>query len=230
MKLRIVAVSAITLISVGMVGTGNARVNVHVGVGIPIAPAVLTIPPPTFVMVPDLGFYAAVGIQQNIFFSGNMFYMYQGGHWFSSPFFGGPWTFVSFHHMPLVFRRHTFVHIRTVRDRQFVRYRRGGYRGRQFRPNNRPPQNNNNRPGQNNRPPQNNNNRPGQNNRPPQNNPPSGPGQNNRPPQNNNQNRPGQSARPPQNNAPSRPAQGARPSQGNQGRGGGGGGGNRSGR
>ncbi|MCL2761129.1 MAG: hypothetical protein FWD70_05735 [Desulfuromonadales bacterium] len=133
MKLKIVAVSAITLMSVGMAATGNAQVGVNVGIGVP-APAMLAIQPPSFVMMPDLGFYAAVGVQQDLFFAGNLYYLYQGGNWFSSQFYGGPWGYVPMNRMPIAFRRYNFDRIRTSRNNVYMNYRRGGFKGQQFRP------------------------------------------------------------------------------------------------
>lgn len=92
--------------------------------------------PPLFVQPPELGFYAAVGVPYDLFFLNNLFYLFFGNVWYSSPYYNGPWSSVYAYDVPRVLNRYPFERIRRYRDQYYGQYRRyGAWDGyRHFRP------------------------------------------------------------------------------------------------
>jgi hypothetical protein len=92
--------------------------------------------PPMFVQPPELGFYAAVGLPYDLFFLNNLFYLFFGNAWYSSPYYNGPWSNVYAYDVPYVLNRYPFERIRHYRDDYYGRYQRyGAWDGyRHFRP------------------------------------------------------------------------------------------------
>jgi hypothetical protein len=130
--------------------TSFAGVNVNVNLGAPVAVPVPVVPapvapppaefyveePPEFIIPSALGFYVAVGVPYDLFYVGNVYYVYRNNTWYRGPSYNGPWAVTSYRRLPPGLRRHKFERIRYYRDEEYRHYRddRDHYRGRYFRP------------------------------------------------------------------------------------------------
>ncbi len=54
-------------------------------------PPAIVAPAPSMVWMPQLGAYIALGIEQQIFYLGGVYYYFYQGGWYSGPRYGGPW-------------------------------------------------------------------------------------------------------------------------------------------
>lgn len=108
------------------VGLPGASVNFGVGApAYPYQPAPI-VEPPMFVQPPELGFYTAVGVPYDLFFLNNLFYLFSGNAWYSSPYYNGPWSSVYAYDVPYLLNRHPFHRIRYYRDYYYGHYKRYG--------------------------------------------------------------------------------------------------------
>ncbi len=115
-------------------------------VAVPIPVPVQASAPPRFVIqeAPDflepsaLGFYVAIGVPYDLYYSGNSYYIYHDKVWFMANSYNGPWDFVNYGQLPpnLHKYRDNVEHIRVVRDQEFGEYKRDRthYKGRHFKP------------------------------------------------------------------------------------------------
>ena len=90
------------------------------------APPVVIEEPPLFIQPPELGFYAAVGVPFDLYFSANAYFLFRGNAWYSAPHYNGPWASVRYASLPRELRRHPHEKIRYYRDAGYKHYRRGG--------------------------------------------------------------------------------------------------------
>lgn len=133
----------------------NVGVDLNIHVGTPTPPPVVVAPPPpiypppppppprvavpsppVFVMPPSLGFYAAVGIPDDLFYLGGTFYLFQRNVWYSAPYYNGPWGVVPHKQLPPKLRKQGYDRIIQYRDREYQVYRaeQHHYRGHSFTP------------------------------------------------------------------------------------------------
>lgn len=110
-------------VSVGLPGA-----SVNLGVGAPAYPyrPVTIVEPPMFVQPPELGFHTAVGVPYDLFFLNNLFYLFSGNAWYSSPYYNGPWSSIYAYDVPYLLSRHPFHRIRHYRDHYYGYYKRYG--------------------------------------------------------------------------------------------------------
>ena len=92
--------------------------------------------PPRFIFSPNLGFYVSVGTQYDIAYVDNGYYLYRGGNWYLAPYYGGPWSVVSYRRLPHGLHKHSYQQIRHYRDHEYRSYSRdrGHYRGNWHHP------------------------------------------------------------------------------------------------
>jgi len=101
------------------------------------APPVVIEEPPLFIEPPELGFHVAVGIPQDVFFFGNVYYLCKGNVWYAAPSYRGPWAVTRYSALPWKLRRHSYERVRYYRDAGYRHYRRGNdpyWRSHYFRP------------------------------------------------------------------------------------------------
>ena len=91
---------------------------------------------PGFIYSPRLGFYVSVGLPYDVVYLDNSYYHYRGGRWYTSPSYGGGWSYISQQRLPHALHRHRYEQITYYRDREFKRYERDRdhYRGQWYRP------------------------------------------------------------------------------------------------
>jgi hypothetical protein len=92
--------------------------------------------PPTFIVPQPLGFYVAVGVPYDLFYTGNAYFIYRDNAWYRGRTYNGPWAAVSYRSLPPGLRRQRMDRIRVIRDEEYGRYRddEDHYGGRRFRP------------------------------------------------------------------------------------------------
>ncbi|MBU5614615.1 hypothetical protein [Geomonas azotofigens] len=90
---------------------------------------------PLFLFPAPLGFGTAVGAK-DLFYLAPAYYKAEGGVWYRSGSWRGPWLRVPRAKLPPELGRHTLAGMRALRDREFRLFweQKGSYRGRVFRP------------------------------------------------------------------------------------------------
>ena len=115
---------------VGSAGTGQAAVNVSIGIDLPAAPGVMAVPgvPVSF----------APSVPGNYFVYGGQSYVFSNGVWYVSPGYKGPWTVLApvYVPRPLLAVPVQYYHVRPVAWKQWRREappRWAGHWGREWR-------------------------------------------------------------------------------------------------
>lgn len=134
---------SVLLIPVSQAYASNVGFSVGINIGVPgvVAPVYAPQPtaivePPEFIAPPELGFYVAIGVPYDLFFVNNLFYLYRGNAWYTSPYYNGPWESAYYGNVPYGLRSHSFERIHYYRDDYFRRYHdyRGWHGVQHFRP------------------------------------------------------------------------------------------------
>jgi len=88
-----------------------------------------------FILPGPLGFYVAVGLPYDLFFTQNRYYLFRDGSWHRALHRQGPWVIVSHRDLPPGLRKHKLERIRHYRDEEYAVYSRDRehYRGKHFR-------------------------------------------------------------------------------------------------
>ena len=91
---------------------------------------------PEFLFPEKLGFGVAVGVPYDLMYISEAYYCWQGGMWYRSSSYRGPWTALGSSQLPPELRDNKLVKIRQLRNLEYAAYwkDRAGYKGRQFRP------------------------------------------------------------------------------------------------
>jgi hypothetical protein len=118
-----------------LVGTPTptlAQVSVNINIGAP--PPVIVRSPPTMLLLPEPGFYVAVGVPYDIYFISGRYYYLHEDNWFWAPGYGGPWVHVVHSSLPPGLQKFKIRQLRTFRDREYGLYRAQGpdFKGRRF--------------------------------------------------------------------------------------------------
>jgi hypothetical protein len=135
--------TALTLcLAVGGAQASNVGWNINVNVGgghtapAPVMVPIMVEAPPLFLLPATLGFHVAVGIPYDMFRINNRFYVFHGQGWYMGSHYNGPWTAVSYDHLPRGLRKHTHTTMISYRDAEYRHYEknRKNYRGKSYRP------------------------------------------------------------------------------------------------
>jgi hypothetical protein len=88
------------------------------------------------VYVPDLGYYVAMGLPYDMIYDGRGYYFHNGGYWYSTAYYGGPWLRIGVNLLPPLILRYPILEVHRYRDLEFRRYERerGNYKGKIHRP------------------------------------------------------------------------------------------------
>lgn len=89
---------------------------------------------PEFVRLPELGFFAAVGVPYDLFYVSGRYYLTRGNTWYSAPNYDGPWVTARYRSLPWGLRRYPFERVRYYRDTEYRRHCDDGDWGRHARP------------------------------------------------------------------------------------------------
>ena len=112
----------------------------------PVEPPVLAPPeprgpvavkaPPEFLFPAKLGFGVAVGVPYDMMYISESYYQWQGGTWYRSPSYRGPWTSLGESQLPPELHKYSLAKIRELRNSEFITYwkNKDEYKGRRFRP------------------------------------------------------------------------------------------------
>ncbi|MBJ6724177.1 hypothetical protein [Geomesophilobacter sediminis] len=124
--------SAIILLQISQIAQAQYT-NWGINVG---GPPVVVSQPPDFLSPPELGFGVAVGVPYDLFYASGVYYLYRGGGWYRSSYYGGEWIKARKRDLPPELRRYSITRIHAYRDRDFREYSRDRehYRGQRFRP------------------------------------------------------------------------------------------------
>jgi hypothetical protein len=128
-KLLAFASAVVLFQTASMAQAANIGFSINVG-----GPPIVISQPPDFIYPPELGFGVAVGVPYDMFYLGGVYYIYRGGGWYRTSYYGGSWIRVR--HLPPQIGRYNIARIRGFRDREYGVYSRdrGHYRGQHFRP------------------------------------------------------------------------------------------------
>ena len=115
----------------------QADVSFSINVG---GPPVVVAQPPDFLYPPELGFGVAVGVPYDMYYDSGVYYLFRGGGWYQTPYYGGDWVKIRKRDLPPELRRYNINRIHRFRDREYRMYARDRdhYRGQHFRPEGRP--------------------------------------------------------------------------------------------
>ena len=102
----------------------SAQVSVNVNIGAP--PPVIVQSPPTMLLLPEPGFYVAVGVPYDIYFISGRYYYLHENNWFWAPGYGGPWVHVVHSSLPPGLQKFKVGQLHTFRDREYGLYRAQG--------------------------------------------------------------------------------------------------------
>lgn len=150
-------VAAAVLSVTAFAASAYAGINVNLNIGTPpvvvqpAPPPMVVVPPPPpepappevvfetaprFIFSPALGFYVSVETPYDVVYIGDRYYLYNGGFWYASPYYNGPWVVARGKRLPPKLHRFRHEEIRRYRDveyRVFVQDREH-YRGRWHAP------------------------------------------------------------------------------------------------
>ena len=132
--------SALVMCMGSFAHAANVGVNIGVNIGGPAAvyvnPPVVIARPPLFLYPPKLGFYVAVGVDYDMFYSGNVYYLNRGNTWYSSSYYNGPWVKSHYKRIPYGIRKHSHKSIQYYRDDSYRKYKVGkaSHRYKHFQP------------------------------------------------------------------------------------------------
>jgi len=92
---------AVGLAMVGLALASASADNVSIGINTPSVNFGLNIgAPPPLVAVPGVPVYYAPSVPKNYFVYGGYYYLFNGGTWFYSGHYNGPWTSLVIHQVP----------------------------------------------------------------------------------------------------------------------------------
>jgi len=88
-----------------------------------------------FILPGPLGFFVAVGVPYDLFFTQNKYYLFFDGSWHRALHRHGPWVIISHRDLPPGLRKHKLERIRQYRDEEYDMYSRDKehYPGKHFR-------------------------------------------------------------------------------------------------
>jgi hypothetical protein len=131
--MRKVLAVASAVVLFGTASMAHSYVGFSINVG---GPPIVVSQPPDFLYPPELGFGVAVGVPYDMFYLDDIYYIYRGGGWYSTPYYGGDWRRMRPRELPPELRRYNLRRIHAFRDREYRGYARDRdhYRGRYFRP------------------------------------------------------------------------------------------------
>lgn len=89
-------------------------------------PTIVVSEPPEMVFVPEIGFYVAIGIPYDVVYVDSRYYYYQGGAWFVSPYYSGPWVYAGPKRLPPGLRRYKIERIHEIREVAWRDYKEHG--------------------------------------------------------------------------------------------------------
>ena len=91
---------------------------------------------PQFIKPGVLGFFTAVGIPYDLFFTRGSYFLNRDSLWYRASTYRGPWVNIKHEHLPALIRRHDYRDIIRIRDEEYEHYRQaeGYFRGRSFKP------------------------------------------------------------------------------------------------
>jgi hypothetical protein len=134
MKKLLAVASAVVLFGVASMAQADVGFSINVG-----GPPIVIQQPPDFIYPSELGFGVAVGVPYDMFYLDNTYFVYRGGGWYRTSYYGGSWVKVRGRELPPQLRRHRIARIHEYRDREYRVYAsdRDHYRGQRFRPESR---------------------------------------------------------------------------------------------
>ena len=139
--------AAILTLTASAAHAGNVGIDLNVHLGdqprTVIVPGPVSPPPPPYVSIGEdvhfilpgaLGFYVAVGVPYDLFYTNNSYYLFRDGSWLRAPNSRGPWMIMSRRDLPPLLRRQRIERIRAYRNAEYEIYRRDRehYHGRHF--------------------------------------------------------------------------------------------------
>ncbi len=130
-KLLAVALALVLFQTAAVAHADGISFNINVG-----GPPIVVSQPPDFLYPPELGFGVAVGVPYDMFYLGDVYYVFRGGGWYRTSAYGGNWIQVRPRELPPELRRYKIARIHQFRDREYRVYGRDRdhYRGQHFRP------------------------------------------------------------------------------------------------
>jgi hypothetical protein len=131
MKKLLAVATAVVLFGAASMARADVGFSINVG-----GPPIVISQPPDFIYPSELGFGVAVGVPYDMFYLDGTYFVYRGGGWYRTPYYGGSWIKVRSRELPPQLRRNRIGRIHEYRDREYRVYAsdRDHYRGQRFRP------------------------------------------------------------------------------------------------
>lgn len=87
MKTLFALVSALVLFQTASVAQADIGFSINVG-----GPEIVVSQPPDFLYPPGLGFGVAVGVPYDMFYLDGTYFVFRGGGWYRTSYYGGDWV------------------------------------------------------------------------------------------------------------------------------------------
>ena len=130
-KILAIAVAALLFQAATLARASDVSFSINVG-----GPPIEITQPPDFIYPAELGFGVAVGVPYDMFYLDGVYYLYRGGGWYRTSYYGGSWMKVRSRELPPQLRKNKIARIHALRDREYRVYSkdREHYHGQHFRP------------------------------------------------------------------------------------------------
>jgi hypothetical protein len=99
-KAPMTVIAAIGAMILGTTPSAQAKVDVHVGIGIPAPPAVVFESEPPVVLVPGTQVYYLANPDYDLYRYGGYYYVNRDGYWYRSRGYRGPFAHVEYDRVP----------------------------------------------------------------------------------------------------------------------------------
>jgi hypothetical protein len=100
----------------------SGNVDLHIGIGFPLPPAVVISAPPDVYPIPGSYAYFAPDVGFQLFFHSGYWYRPYNGYWYRASYYNGPWDYLPPSRVPVVFNRYTYNHYRIPPGQRLIPY------------------------------------------------------------------------------------------------------------
>jgi hypothetical protein len=101
----------------------SGDVDLHVGIGFPLPPAVVISAPPAVYPIPGSYAYFAPDVGSQLFFQSGYWYRPYNGYWYRAAYYNGPWSYLPPSRVPVGFSRFSHNYYRIPPGQRLIPYR-----------------------------------------------------------------------------------------------------------
>jgi hypothetical protein len=117
-KFSIISICLFFLCTVGLLMPAeglSGDVDLHIGIGFPLPPAVVISAPPAVYPIPGSYAYFAPDVGFQLFFNSGYWYRPYNGYWYRAAYYNGPWDYLPPSRVPVIFNRYNYNYYRYYR-------------------------------------------------------------------------------------------------------------------